>query len=53
MDDQQRRRVMAGGPGLGPGTGTPDLVRPSTLSALAREAILVRIVTGDIVAGQV
>lgn len=55
MDDQQRRRVMAGGPGLGPGPGpgTPDLVRPTTLSALAREAILVRIVTGDIVAGQV
>jgi DNA-binding GntR family transcriptional regulator len=55
MDDQQRRRAATGSD-AGPGpelAAAPDLVRPSTLSALAREAILVRIVTGDITAGQV
>jgi len=47
MDDQHRRKVTpVGGAGL-------DLVRPSTLSALAKDAILIRIVTGDFVAGQV
>jgi DNA-binding GntR family transcriptional regulator len=54
MDDQQRRRSTAGSEAAPrPGPAAPDLVRPSTLSALAREAILVRIVTGDITAGRV
>jgi DNA-binding GntR family transcriptional regulator len=47
MDDQHRRRVSP------VGDTYPDLVRPSTLSALAKDAILIRIVTGDFVAGQV
>lgn len=47
MDDQHRRKVTA------VGDAGPDLVRPSTLSALAKDAILIRIVTGDFVAGQV
>jgi DNA-binding GntR family transcriptional regulator len=54
MDDQHRRKVTAvsdAGPGLGPAAS--DLVRPSTLSALAKDAILIRIVTGEIAAGGV
>ena len=31
----------------------PDLVRPSTLSARAKDAILVRIVAGQIAVGQI
>jgi DNA-binding GntR family transcriptional regulator len=54
MDEQHWRKAMAvGNAGPGLGSAAPDLVRPSTLSALAKEAILIRIVTGEIVAGQV
>jgi DNA-binding GntR family transcriptional regulator len=52
MDDQHRvRSADRTGPGLG--SAATDLVRPSTLSALARDAILIRIVTGEFAAGQV
>jgi len=50
MDDQQRRQ---GSPPDGISRPAHDLVRPSTLSALAKDAILVRIVAGEIAAGQV
>jgi DNA-binding GntR family transcriptional regulator len=54
MEDQHRRRATAvSDAGPGPGPAVSDLVRPTTLSALAKDAILIRIVTGDIVAGQV
>jgi DNA-binding GntR family transcriptional regulator len=44
---RQRERPPANAPDV------PDLVRPSTLSALAKEAILVRIVAGQIAVGQI
>ena len=47
MDDQHRRKVTA------VGDAGSDLVRPSTLSALAKDAILIRIVTGEFAAGEV
>ena len=47
MDDRNRRKASA------VGDGGYDLVRPSTLSALAKDAILIRIVTGEFAAGQV
>jgi DNA-binding GntR family transcriptional regulator len=47
MDDQHRRKPTA------VGDAGFDLVRPSTLSALAKDAILIRIVTGEFAAGQV
>jgi hypothetical protein len=50
MDDRQRSRVTAVGEA---GSVAPDLVRPSTLSSLAKDSILVRIVTGEIAAGRV
>ncbi len=50
MDDQPQQK---GSPVSGTGGPTGDLVRPSTLSALAKDAILVRIVAGEITAGQV
>jgi len=50
MDDRQHRRAAAVREGV---PVSPDLVRPSTLSTLAKEAILVRIVTGEIAAGRV
>ena len=54
MDDQHRSKVTAvSDAGPGPGSAAPDLVRPSTLSALAKDAILIRIVTGEIAAGRV
>ncbi len=52
MDDQHRRRAAAARE-AGSGPGAADLVRPATLSAMAKDAILARIVTGDIVAGRV
>lgn len=50
MDDQHRRE---GSPADDMSRSAHDLVRPSTLSALAKESILVRIVAGEIAAGQV
>jgi len=50
MDDRQRRKAAAASD---VGSAASDLVRPSTLSALAKDALLVRIVTGEIAAGRV
>lgn len=50
MDDQQRRKRSPAGD---TGGSAHDLVQPSTLSALAKDSILVRIVAGEIAAGQV
>jgi DNA-binding GntR family transcriptional regulator len=50
MDDRQRQKASMTSTA---GPGVPDLVRPSTLSALAKDSILVRIVAGEIAAGQV
>jgi DNA-binding GntR family transcriptional regulator len=49
--DGQRQRKGSGAADTGGAAG--DLVRPSTLGTLAREAILVRIVDGEIAPGQV
>ncbi|MGH3276732.1 MAG: GntR family transcriptional regulator, partial [Streptosporangiaceae bacterium] len=50
MDDHRGRK---GAPASDTDLVSRDLVRPSTLSALAKESILVRIVAGEIAVGQV
>jgi DNA-binding GntR family transcriptional regulator len=50
MDDQRGRKRS---PGSGTDWSGPDLVRPTTLSALAKDSILVRIVAGEIGPGEV